>query len=352
MKFSRLKLLAAFAGLLPALVLSAADSAPVKEGTREAVYKLDHRISMPGDEGWDFLSVDSIARRLYLTRGQRVDVLDLQTEKIVGNVSGTEGVHGVAIAADLGKGFSSNGKSNSVTVFNLKTLKSTRTIKVGEGPDVILYDEFSHRVFAFNGKSKDVTVIDAKKEKVVETVALNARPEFAVSDGKGSIYFNLEDKNSIASMDPVTMKLGTVWPLPGAESPSGLAIDLEHSLLFAVCDGKKMEVVDAKTGTVTAEIAIGDHPDAAAFDPGTQLVFSSNGEGNLTVAHEVSPTAFTVVDTVTTQKGAKTMALDPTTHQVYLLCARYLTETATAGEEHHRRKIEPGSVELLVLKKL
>lgn len=352
MKFSRSKLLMILVGVLPSVFLSAADSSPVKENAIEAVYKLDHRVSMPGDEGWDFLSIDAVARRLYLTRGQRVDVLDMETEKIVGNVPGTEGVHGVAIATDLGKGFTSNGKSSTVTVFDLKTLKSSRSIKVGEGTDVILYDEFSHRVFSFNGKSKDVSVIDAKKEKVIATIALNARPEFAVSNGKGTIYFNLEDKNSIASMDATTMKVGAVWPLAGAESPSGLAIDLEHNLLFAACDGKKMEVVDAKTGTVTAEIAIGDHPDAAAFDPANQLVFSSNGEGNLTVAREISPTAFSVVDTVATQKGAKTMALDPTTHSVYLLCARYLSETATAGTEHHRRKTEPGSVELLVLKKL
>jgi YVTN family beta-propeller protein len=332
----------------------------------DSVYKLDHRISMPGNTGWDYLSLDSASHRLYLTRGQQVDVLDLETEKIVGSVPGTAGVHGVAIAADLNKGFSSNGMSGTVTVFDLKTLKVIKQIPVGQGPDSILYDQPSQQVFVFNGKGRSSSIIDARKNKVVSTLDLGARPEFTANDGLNTVFVNFEDKNSIAAIDTKTLKVRAVWPLL-AEGPSGLAMDREHGLLFAVCDGKKMEVVDAKTGTVTAEVSIGDHPDAAAFDPGTQLAFSSNGEGNLTVAQELSPTAFTVVDTVETQKGARTMALDPSSHQVYLLCARYLSPTAspedasptaapngtsmTAQPRRQRPRIEPGSVELLVLKK-
>ena len=335
--------------LLAAAILLGLASAPAFAGP---IYKIDHRVALEGDTGWDCIRVDPGAKRLYLTRGVRVDVLDLGNEKLVGSIPDTPGVHDVAIAADLGKGFTSNGLSGTVTVFDLRSLKVKKTIPVGDHPDIMLYDDLSHNVFVFNGKSKDISVISAKKEKVLATVALNARPEFAVSDGKGSIFINLEDTNSIAALDVKTLKVRATWPLVGAESPSGLAFDRAHGLLFAVCDGKKMEVVDAQTGASTAEVAIGEHPDGAAFDPATQLVFSSNGEGTLTVAQEVSPTTVTVVDTVITQKGAKTMALDPSTHQVYMICAQYLTETPSVGEEHHRPKIMPGSVELLVLKKL
>jgi YVTN family beta-propeller protein len=328
-------------------------------------YKLDHRIPMPGDAGWDYISVDAADRRLFLSRGSQVDVLDLDSEKIVGSVTGCAGVHGIAVASDLGRGYISNGMSGTVKVFDLKSLATRMDIKVGKNPDAILYDPFTKRVFAFNGKSKDMSVIDTADGKVLATVDLGTKPEFAVSDGKGSLFVNFEDRDSIAAIDAKSMKVRSVWPLK-AKSPSGLALDKEHMLLFSVCDGNKMEVVDAVSGSVTAEVAIGGHPDAAVFDPGTQLAFSSNGEGNLTVAQEISPTAVPVLDTIATQKGARTLALDPTTHNVYMLCARYLSETATtpgqqasptglsatAAPEHHRPKIEPGSVELLVLKKL
>jgi DNA-binding beta-propeller fold protein YncE len=329
----------------------------------DPVYKLDHRIALPGDMGWDYINVDAPSRRLYLTRGQQVDVLDLETEKIIGSIPGTAGVHGVAIAADLGKGFSSNGMSSTVTVFDLHTLKTLKSIPVGGGPDAILYDQPSQQLFTFNGRSHTASVIDAKKDKVKATSELGARPEFAANDGQGTVFVNFEDKDSIAAIDTKTLKVRAVWPL-NAKGPSGLAIDRANGLLFAVCDGKKMEVVDDKSGSVTAEVAIGEHPDAAAFDPGTQLAFSSNGEGSLTVAHELSPTAFEAVDTVATQKGARTMALDPSNHNIYLLCARYLSPTPeaenaapvgaspTAQPQRHRPRIEPGSVELLVLKKL
>jgi YVTN family beta-propeller protein len=329
----------------------------------EAVYKLDHRIAMPGDSGWDYINVDAPSRRLYLTRGQRVDVLDLETEKIIGSIPGTAGVHGVAIAPDLGKGYASNGMSGTVTVFDLQTLKVAKPIPVGQGPDAILYDQPSGQVFVFNGRSRSASVIDARKGKVSATIDLGARPEFAANDGLHTVFVNFEDKDSIAAIDTKTLKVRAVWPL-NAKGPSGLAMDREHGLLFAVCDGKKMEVVDAASGSVTAEVAIGEHPDAATFDPGTELAFSSNGDGTLTVAQELSSTAFTVVDTVATQKGARTLALDPSNHQIYLLCARYLSPTPEAADEapkgasptakpmHQRPRIEPGSVELLVLKKI
>jgi len=315
------------------------------------VYVLDHRIALNGDTGWDYAIVDAPAHRLYVSRGQHVDVLDTVSENLVGTIEETWGVHGIALADDLGKGFTSNGLSGTVRVFDLKTLRPGALVPAGSNPDAIVYDPFSHRVFAFNGKSGDATVIDARTEKVLATLPLGCKPEFAAADGAGKVYYNREDKNAVGVIDATALQTGVVWPLK-ARSPSGLAMDRAGHRLFSVCDGDTMEVVDALSGSVTAEVAIGSHPDAAGYDPGTGLAFASNGDGTLTVVDAAPGHGYAVVDTVATQKGARTMALDPSTHTIYLACAQYLSETAGADAgAHHRPRIKPGTVELLVLKK-
>lgn len=331
--------------LLAALLLKAA------AGLGAPVYAVDHRVDLAGDTGWDYSVVDAAAHRLYQSRGQHVDVLDTKSGKLIGSIADTYGVHGIALASDLGKGYI-NGVSGTVRVFELAGLKAGALIKAGENPDCILYDPFTQRVFAFNGKSRDATVIDAKTDSVVATIPLDCKPEFAVTDGQGNIFVNREDKDSIADIDAKSLAVKATYPLK-AKSPSGLALDNARHHLFSVCDGNKMEVLDARTGQSLAEVPIGAHPDAAAFDPGTSLAFSSNGEGSLTVVDASGDTDFPVLEQLPTQKGARTMALDPGTHSIYLVCAQYLSPSAAdAAMPHPRPKIQPGSVQLLVLKKL
>jgi YVTN family beta-propeller protein len=335
-----------------ALTLALLCAWPAAPAAAQALYAVDHRVDLPGDSGWDYSIVDPIAHRLYLSRGQRVDVMDLASERVVGSIDATYGVHGIALAPDLGKGFTSNGISGTVRAFDLKTLEPGALIPAGQNPDAILYEPLTQRVFAFNGKSHDATVIDARTDSVVATIALGCKPEFAATDGQGTVFFNREDKDSIGVIDAKALTVTAVWAL-NAKSPSGLALDRAGHRLFAVCDGGKMEVVDSLSGAVTAEVAIGGHPDAAAFDPGTGLAFSSNGEGTLTVAAPGMGGAYAAVGSVATQKGARTLALDPSTHAIYLVCARYLSAPAAVDPSIHARpKILPGSVQLLVLKKL
>jgi DNA-binding beta-propeller fold protein YncE len=335
-----------------ALILAAFLAWPAAPAPAQALYAVDHRIDLPGDTGWDYCNVDAAARRLYLTRGQRVDVMDLVSERIIGSLGPVYGVHGVALAPDLGKGYISCGLSGTVQAFDLQTLALGAAIKAGTGPDAIVYEPHTQRVFAFNGKSHDATVIDARHDRVLATLPLDCRPEFAVADGQGTVYFNREDKDSIGVIDAQADSVTAVWALP-AHSPSGLAWDAQGRHLFAVCDGGKMEVVDARSGAVDGEVAIGGHPDAAAYDPGTGLAFSSNGEGTVTVARADDGGHYAAVETLVTQKGARTLALDPVSHKLYLVCAQYLSQPAQAeGKPRHWPRIQPGSVQLLVLKKL
>jgi YVTN family beta-propeller protein len=277
-------------------------------------------------------------------------VVDADTSAVVGDIPNTNGVHGIAIVTDVDKGFTSNGRDNAVTVFDLKTLKPSANVPVGKNPDAIIYDPVSKRVFTFNGASHDATAIDAKTNSVVGTIALGGKPEFAVSDEKGHVYVNIEDKSEIVQFDPVKLSVENRWSIAPAEEPSGLAIDRKHRRLFSVGGNKLMAVVNADNGKVITTLPTGAGTDAAAFDPETALAFSSNGEGTLTVVHEDSPDKFKVVENVPTQARARTMALDAKTHNVFLVTAEFgPAPAATAQQPRPRPPMVPGTFTLLVL---
>jgi DNA-binding beta-propeller fold protein YncE len=312
-------------------------------------YHLIKKVVLGGEGGWDYLAVDAAARRVYLTRGAKVQVLDADTYKPVGEVSPTDGVHGVAFAPELNRGFASAGKADAVVIFDLNTLKTLATVKSGKNPDAILYEPATKRVFAFNGKSQDAAVIDASSGTVLGSIPMGGKPEFAATDGAGNVYVNVEDKNEMLAIDAAALKVKATWKLDGCDEPSGLAMDAAGRTLFAVCGNKKMAVVDAVSGKVIGLPAIGEHPDAAAYDPGTGLAFSSNGEGTLTVVALVGG-KYVVAETVRTAKGARTMALDAKTHRVLLVTANFgPAPKPTAEQPHPRPAILPGSFTLLVL---
>lgn len=273
-----------------------------------------------GGGSWDYLAFDDVRHRLFVSRGSHVPVFDTKDAKTVGDITETPGVHGIAIAQDLGLGFTSNGRDNSVTVFDLATLKTKTKIAIpGQIPDAIMYEPTTKHVLTFNGRSNDATVIDARTDAVVATIALPGRPEFAVHDGNGTIYNNIEDKNEIVAIDAKTNAISKTWPLAPCDGPSGLAIDVVHHRLFVGCSNKLMTVVDAQTGAIVTTVPIGDGSDAIAFDAGTQRVFSSNGgDGTVTVAHEDAPASYAVLATIATRPLARTMALDPITHALWL----------------------------------
>ena len=293
----------------------------------------------------DYVAVDSDARRIYVSHGSRVVVFDADSDAVTGEIADTQGVHGIAIASDLGRGFTSNGRANTVTIFDLKTLSNLGTIKAGTNPDAIVYDAGTKRIFTMNGRSNDATAIDAASGNVVGTLPLGGKPEFAVSDGKGSIFVNIEDKSELVEFDPQKVAVLHRWPLAPCQEPSGLAIDRKNRRLFAGCDNKMMAVVDANSGKVIATPAIGEGVDANGFDPGTNFAFASNGDGTLTVVHEDSPDKFTVVDNVSTKRSARTMGLDLKTHNIYLPAADF--NAPAPGER--RGKIKPGSFVLLLV---
>jgi YVTN family beta-propeller protein len=312
-------------------------------------YHVVKTIPIGGVGRWDYDVVDSAARRVYVSHQTHVVVLDADSYAVVGDIPDTLGVHGIAVASDLGRGFTSNGKANTVTVFDLKTLKAISTVKTGQNPDAIYYDAGSKRVFAFNGRSANATVINAADGTVAGTIAVGGKPEFAAGDDKGHVYVNVEDKSELLEIDAQKMAVLHHWPLTGCKEPSGLAIDQKNRRLFSVCGNKKMMVVNADTGKVVATPAIGEDPDAAGFDPDTQLVFSSNGEsGDLTVIHEESPDKYTRVDTVPTKKYARTMALDLKTHNIFLPIAEF-EPVAPKGEEEPPMK--PNTFGLLLVAK-
>ena len=305
-----------------------------------------------GEGGWDYLNADAGARRLYISRGTHVVVLDLDSGANVGDIPDTPGVHGIALAPELGKGFTSNGREGTVSIFDLKTLAPSSKVKVGENPDAILYDPASQRVFTFNGRSQDSSAIDATSGKVLGTIKLDGKPEFAASDAKGEIFVNIEDKSELVAIDPDKLQVKAEWPLAPCTQPSGLSIDRKNRRLFVGCDNKMMAVVDADIGKVLATPAIGEGVDATAFDDGTDLAFASCGEGVLTVVKEDSPNQFTVAENVPTQPGARTMALDSKTHNVYTVTAKFgPPPAATADNPRPRRTILPDSFVVLVVGK-
>ena len=313
-------------------------------------YHVIHRINAGGEGGWDYVTVDPDGNRLFLSRGTHAMVIDLGRDSVVGDIPNTAGIHGVALAPELNRGFTSNGRDSSVTIFDYKTLAPIGVVKIpGRNPDAILYDAATKRVFTFNGGTSNATAIDATNGTVVGTVALGGAPETAVSDG-GKVYANIEDKSEIAVFDPKTLAVLAHWPLAPCEEPSGLAIDRVHQRLFAGCGNKTMAVVDMRTGKVVATPAVGSGVDAAGFDPGTQLAFTSNGEGTITVVHEDTPDKYTVVETVPTQRGARTMAVNPKTHRLYTVTAEFgPTPAATADRPRPRPPMIPGTFVVLEL---
>jgi YVTN family beta-propeller protein len=313
-------------------------------------YHLLKKITLGGEGGWDYLAFHSPTRRLFISRQTKVIVLDVDSEKVVGEIPDTEGVHGIAFAPEFGRGFTSNGRAGTVTIFDLKTLAVIGSVQAGTNPDAIVYDPASKRVFAMNGRSSNSTAIDAATGKVVATIALTGKPEFAVADGAGHVYVNIEDKSEMWQIDSQKLTATEHWPLAPCKEPSGLAIDVEHRRLFAGCDNKMVAVVNADTGKVIATSAIGDGVDANGFDPGTGFVFSSNGEsGTLTVIHEETPDKYTVIEDVPTQKSARTMTLDPKTHEVFLVAAQFGPRPAPTPENQRPRPpILPNSFVVLI----
>ncbi len=331
------------------LLLGAA--ALVGSAAATAQYQLKQKFTIGGDGGWDYLTYDTAGKRLFISRATRVQVVDPEKGTVIAEIPDTLGVHGIALAQDLGKGFTSNGRENTVTVFDLKTLKETSKIKLegAEGPDAILYDPASKRVFTFNGRSKNATAIDAANGTVAGNIPLDGKPEFAAADGKGMVYVNIEDKSELTSIDARKAAVVNTWKLEGCEEPSGLAMDQKTRRLFAGCHNKVMAIVNADTGKVVTTVPIGEGVDANAFDPGTNLAFSSNGDGTLTVVREEPADKFSVVQNAETQKYARTMALDTDTHTVYLVTADIEVTPPAAGEQRPRRTMKPGSFTLLVM---
>jgi len=314
-------------------------------------YKLVRKATLGGEGGWDLIAVDGGANRLYVSRGTRVMVVDTETLKLVGEILDTAGVHGIAIASDLGKGFTTNGRTSTSTIFDLKTLKATGEVKTGQNPDAIAYEPKTHRVIVLNAKSKDATVIDARTGTVAGTVALDGQPELAVADGTGTVFVNLEDKSEIVAFDAADLKVKAHWPLAPCEEPTGLAIDRAHRRLFAACANKVMAVVNADTGKVVTTVPVGQGPDGAAFDEERQLAFSPNGrDGTITVIREVSPDKYEVVQTLETAKSARTIDLDPRSHNLYLVAAQLgAAPSPTPAQPRPRPAQVPGTFEVLVV---
>lgn len=281
-------------------------------------YSVVKKIPIPGQGSFDYLTVDEGARRLYVSHGTQVEVLDIDSLALVGNIPNTPGVHGVAIAPEFGRGFVSNGHASTVTIFDLKTLKPIMDVPTGQKPDGIIYDPATKRVFAFNGGSNSATAIDAATGKVAGTVDLGGGPEFAAADGSGYVFNNLEDESQVLKINARDLKVEQRWPAAPCSSPSSMAMDRANRRLFVGCRSKVMAVLNADTGKVITTLPIGDHVDATAFDVQTNLIFNSNGEGTITVIHEDSPETYSVVETVKTVPRAKTMALDPKTHRLFL----------------------------------
>jgi DNA-binding beta-propeller fold protein YncE len=311
-------------------------------------YHIIDSVRLGGETGWDYLTVDTAAERAYVSRGTRVQVVDLIKREVIGEIAPTPGVHGIAIDREGGKGYISNGRDSSVTVFDLKTLASLAVVKIGaRNPDAIMFDPSTKRVFTFNGGSANATALETSTGAIAGMVPLGGKPEFAVSDGDGHVYVNIEDKSQVVEFDPKSLKVLHTWPVAPGEEPSGLAIDRAHHMLYSGCSNKLMVVLDAETGHVVTTVPIGEGVDATAFDQGTGLAFSSNGDGTLTVAGGKMPV---VLENARTPRRARTMAVDEKTHLLYTVTARFGPVPAPSAEQPRPRPpIEPGSVTLYIL---
>ena len=316
-------------------------------------YKVQATWTLGGDGGWDYLTIDSAAHLLYITRGNRVMVVDLQTGKLAAEIPGFEGIHGVALDSAGKHGYVSDGRANMVRVFDRSTREIVASIPVDQGPDAIAFEPVHKYVFSMNGHGKSASVIDTATNKVIATIPLSGRPEFAGADGKGAIFVNIEDKNELARIDAGTLKVTATWPLAPCDGPSGIAIDPTNRRAFSVCDDKTMVVTDIDSGKVVATPAIGQGPDAAAFDAQRGLAYSSNGQdGTLTILHQDSPDSYSLVANVPTKRGARTMSLDPSTGKVYLVTADFGPRPApTPANPRPWPTILPGTFTVLVVGK-
>jgi YVTN family beta-propeller protein len=328
--------------------------------TALASFRVAERWPVGGEGGWDYLALDASGRRLFVTRESRVDVIDTTSGGIIGSIPNTPGAHGVAFAPRLQRGYVSNGRAATVTAFNLGTLRTIATAKVsGTNPDAIVFEPIGAHVITFNGGSSNASVLDATTLAVVATIALPGKPEFAVVDAAGHVFVNIESENGqMAVIDARSLTVTSVWPLPGCARPTGLSLDRAHRRLFSVCNAQVMLVTNAASGQRVTSLAIGEHPDAAAFDAGLGLVFSSNGDGTLTVIHQDDADHYRVVETLATQKSARTLALDSALHRIYLVAADLgpapaapaapAATAATAAEPRPRAPMKPNSFVILV----
>ena len=335
--------------LLPSLLAALLFALPAYAGIPE--FQLTHSFVLGGDGGWDYLTYDEVGKRLFIARSTRVMVVDPVKGTLIAEIPGTDGVHGVALAQDLGKGFTSDGKSDSITVFDLKSLKVTATIKIpGRRPDAIAYEPKTRRVFTFDGGSDDATVIDATTDKLVASIALPGRPEAAVADGQGRVYVNIEDKSELSTIDAAKAALTATWSLAPCEGPSAITMDTAQRRVFSGCHNKMMAVSDPDHAKVVTTVPIGAGVDAGAYDPYRQLVFMANGEGTLSVIAQSGPDGYLALDQAPTRKFARTLALDPVSHAVYLVTADVQVTPAPAGSTAWpRRTVEPGTFTLLVM---
>lgn len=301
-------------------------------------YHVVNKIRVGGEGGWDYLTVDSAARRLYVSRSTHVVVVDIDSATVVGDIPGTPGVHGIAIAPELGRGFTSNGKANTATIFDLKTLREIAQVHTGTNPDAIVYDPATQKIFTLNGRSHDTTVFEAATGVVISTIALGGKPEFAAADGKGKLYVNIEDTSEVVELDTRKLAVTKRFPLKPGEEPSGMGLDSDRHRVFSGCHNKMMTVLDADTGVVVSTVAIGAGVDGNGFDAGAGLAFSANGEGTLTVVNVLTD-AYAVAEIVPTQRGARTMAIDALTHNIYLPTAEFSPAPAPTKENPRPRPV-------------
>lgn len=321
----------------------------VQGAAADPQYRITQRIALPGDSGWDYLAADVAHHQLFVTRGDAVQVVDTRDGRLRGTIEGLHDTHGVAVSDDAA--FISNGRSNSVTVVDLASLRVEQILPVtGKSPDAIVYEPALGRVYAVNHRSGDITIIDAATRSVVGTIPVLEEPEFAVSDGKGRLFVNSEAAGVLAVIDLHASRMTAQWKLGDCLRPTGLALDAAHARLFSVCANREMVVVDAAAGRVVAQVPIGAKPDAAAFDAALGMAYASNGDGTLTVVHEDDPAHFRVVTNLATRPGARTMALDPQSHELYLSSAAYApAPRATPENPAPRPPVLPGSFQLLVV---
>lgn len=345
--------LAAAAPLAASALPAAAQGAAPAQGKAESSWHVARRIAIPGEGFWDYLTVDTAHNRLFVSRGTHVAVVDLRRDTAAGDLPNTPGVHGIALAPALNRGFVSDGRDSTVMVFDLATLKELARANVGaRNPDAIAYDPFTRRVFTMNGGSDNATALDATSNAVVGRVELGGRPEEVVSNGRGRLYINIESKGEVAEVDPRALRVLRRWSIAPCTEPSGLAMDVAHARLFSVCD-KVMAISDARAGRLLTTVPIGSGPDGAAFDPALGLAFSSNGrDGTITVVRQNGRAGYAVAATIPTQRSARTIALDPRTHRLYLSAAELEPAPApTAAEPRPRPRMVPNSFTVLVVER-